>query len=226
MIADDQFRESIKESCKLARELGLSSSVYWDRYAAIPASIFGIENYVELYSAIVNEHLFNIQFLDSALLSFAAMTDPSGHRKISYCYYPSPFTFPTYTEWLRGYDFEPDEVGDQFREDYEHERDESAVLTVPTTIRYDYAPNQYREQLHSAGHLHFGQNNSIRIPSERVWSPLSFFLFVVRHPQHNHWFVNHADEQLTQAYLRVRPSSPEIPAEFFSDIDRRDIYLN
>ncbi|MFQ5978924.1 MAG: DUF2290 domain-containing protein [Candidatus Heimdallarchaeota archaeon] len=55
-------------------------------------------------------------------------------------------------------------------------------------VRYDYDPQNYG-QAHPASHLHVGFKNNIRVGSDRILTPISFVLFIIRQYYPEEWLL-------------------------------------
>ncbi|MFQ5979222.1 MAG: DUF2290 domain-containing protein [Candidatus Heimdallarchaeota archaeon] len=55
-------------------------------------------------------------------------------------------------------------------------------------VRYDYDPQNYG-QTHPASHLHIGFKNNIRVGSDRILTPISFVLFLIRQYYPEEWLL-------------------------------------
>jgi hypothetical protein len=104
---------------------------------------------------------------------------------------------------------------------------ETSVKTIFTPIRYDFDSNEamYTEGIHPHSHVHFGLNNEIRVGTTRVWTPLTFVLFIIRQCFRNEWLrvVMHSKAAIWANNIRgnLKPS----PKALGSKIDEMEAVL-
>jgi hypothetical protein len=216
----------INGAVRLLNDLRLvSDRNEWVKYPSDLPSIVRSKTYVEEYAYYVNNGLYDIRLVDSALFQFKHLSDDD----VSYCYYEPPFEAPTYEEFVAetlGAAFAAENtVGDSFREEYEQAVDTAPLRKSVTPIRYDYSPALYEPGVHPAAHLHIGVDNELRIYARRLMHPMSFVLFVMRHIYPDSWrrFIQRADAPII--CRAVRDDLALVADAFATDLDRLHVIL-
>lgn len=156
--------------------------------------------------------------------SFFQMRFSEDH--LSYSFMQCPFDYMSFE------DFAYDKLGEEWvlfepelREEYEFYRSNETSEQSVTPIRYDYEPSLYREGFHPAGHVHFGIDNEIRIGTKKIFTPLTFTLFVVRQHYPLLWERVLAHEKIEIISREIRDNLPAVHSNFFGVHDAREHYL-
>lgn len=79
-----------------------------------------------------------------------------------------------------------EECGGAFIEDYQQYLDEQEINVV-TPVRYDYNSKIYQKVIHSASHIHFGYEENIRVPANKILFPTAFIKIVLQYFYYNTW---------------------------------------
>jgi hypothetical protein len=88
-------------------------------------------------------------------------------------------------------------------------------------IRYENAPDQYKEMLHPCSHLHIGLHGDDRWPVRRILTPHAFTLIILRNYYGTIWRESEVDEtgkflKLDAELRKARATSSILPTEQFS----------
>lgn len=173
--------------------------------------------YIELWKYYINEHLYDYMLRDNSLICFNVDDD-------SYSYLPSPYIAMSYHDFVQEMGFDIYEVGDELRPDFESYLDFSELYEFPLLVRYDYDPHSYLAGCHPASHLHVGFNNSSRIGIEKLLSPVTFLVFILRQIYPDEWMrllQNPMELSLSEHYL----SLIDINQSFYTLNDKNEFYL-
>ncbi|MDT1956944.1 DUF2290 domain-containing protein [Carnobacterium divergens] len=146
-------------------------------------------------------------------------------KEIRYAYFESPFEQKSYKNFLQEYGFSYTEVGDELLEDYQQYLSETDLKDNITNIRYDYSESQYNELIHPTSHMHIGQSNNIRLQFSYTMMPTNFVAFVLRNVYWYKWKEFVKNERNMEFYLEHCKSNSGLQSEYFSDIDKKDIYI-
>lgn len=140
-------------------------------------------------------------------------------------YYEFPFEAFSYIEFLESLEINYREAGDNFREEYDDYLTTCELKQSATPIRFDISYKEYIEALHPASHLHIGHDNNIRIRSEKILGPFSFFCFLLRQLYKEKWakFISELTPQQINRF--VRGDLDEVPEEYLSEMDKCDLFL-
>lgn len=184
-----KFEQYVKECRKL-----LKSARLLRRHFASPANsedetapVNEPTSYAEEYRQVVARRDYDYLLDDEALLRFDFTERHNLGPLLRYSYYCWPYEFPTYREYLKAQDLDPNREGDALREQYEQELSEAPEIPSPCSMRYDFQEELHREGTHSASHLHIGYANSIRLPSDRMITPVGFVVMLIRHLYYQRW---------------------------------------
>jgi hypothetical protein len=125
-------------------------------------------SYDEVYSELDANDSYHVKLMDGGLLifqySFLADGTLKQHRL---GYFPNP-KLPSV-----------DDAPDLYERD-ELYGDITAKRLVRFPIRFDYAPDQWRDVVHPKSHLSLGQYENCRIPVSGPLGPSSFGMFILR----------------------------------------------
>ncbi|MEN5435291.1 DUF2290 domain-containing protein [Sphingobacterium faecium] len=113
--------------------------------------------------------------------------------EIRYAFFQNPFEYLSYEEFLlHEIDLDTNKesletVGNLFEQEYSQFLNERELTSSYSTLRYDSDFKNYKPILHSVSHIHIGHLSNIRIPMDKVLSPLRFVLFTIKHVYYNNW---------------------------------------
>lgn len=185
------------------------------------------DDYLEVYK-IARENLdYNLLLdFDGAFFQFGFKEEDNRICELRYAYYEAPSNHISYEEFIKLNDFDIEECGYEFMEEYSQFISEAELKKSITSLRYDYSEDQYDELIHPLSHLHIGQSNEIRIPLSFIMTPLNFVAFITRHIYWHFWRAKITEEEFRELYLGSHNSRKLIDIEMFSVNERRDIFLN
>jgi hypothetical protein len=96
-------------------------------------------------------------------------------------------------------------------------------------IRFEYAPNQYREIAHPAAHLHIGRHTENRWPLARLLDPLTFSMAIAKFYYPSNWAACsafHGSPEADCSDLRfIEALQNSRLVHEFSDNERRSLHL-
>lgn len=180
-----------------------------------------LKKYGELYSEIYSSGEYTFQLFDNSLLQFSYNKDP---LVLGYSFIPFPFEFPSYIDYLLINNFEYEEVGDQLMEEYEQNASSfSTAKEHINIIRYDYSEKEYSDSVHSISHIHVGFEN-IRISSEKILDPMTFFIFILKQVYIEIWKKNISNPDFYKC-CQHKKMCQNIQKKFFSKKDQDELYL-
>ncbi|MGR5187607.1 DUF2290 domain-containing protein [Photobacterium damselae] len=130
-------------------------------------------SYSDIYKDIFDHEGYHIKLVDGGLLIFQYQFEDYGNklRKHRLSYFPSP-DLPLHDEYPLLY-----------------ENDELFLDIVKTNlvrfpIRFDFDPDNQKDEVHPASHVSFGQYENCRIPVSMPVTPRKFILFILRNFYH------------------------------------------
>ncbi len=139
-------------------------------------------SYFDVYKIAVRNFDYDFLLRDESFFQFEFKPNPKfdNFPEIRFAFFQNPQEYKTYQEYLAELDLKEEEAKDAFWEEYEQFLTEQELNTSATTIRFDTDLANYKPLIHSVAHIHIGFNNNIRIPTDKIISPLMFALFVIK----------------------------------------------
>lgn len=190
---DVSFRMNIK-ACKaileeynvLKREnlLNIEKGSY-TKYSEAGRKFSQKDNYAKAYMKSREMDDYDYLLKDGSFIQFSCdiMND---EYIIRMSYYPA-INETTYESFLQDVlELEPDECGSEFIDDYQQYISEQEQKAV-TPLRYDYNSDLHKKLVHSASHLHFGNLESIRVPTNRIIFPTAFVKLIIQYYYYDEW---------------------------------------
>jgi hypothetical protein len=144
-------------------------------------------DYVTIYLAGMNWSFYNFVLFDFSFFQFSWSSDQS----VRYAYYPNPFSSKVEDLKRRKELVEAGMITEE--ENLVILREEGIDPRTPL-IRYEYAPEQYKELLHPCSHFHIGHHDDNRWALNRILSPLAFTLLILKHYYGPTWKESGTDE--------------------------------
>lgn len=190
-----EVENGIQRSWKVLEDLGLAESFSVPGVLEIneefrDLALGGAKRYSELYLTGLRQSYYNILLLDFSFLQFSW----SGENAVRYAYYPNPFISGD-ADLLRFRKlrklFEEGAIG---LEDYYTLLDETPPEGRIPLLRYENAPDQWKELSHPCSHLHVGFHGDNRWPFRRLLTPLAFTLFVSKQYYSTEWTTFGTDD--------------------------------
>lgn len=191
-------------------------------------------DYITVYKAGIQNLDYDILLFDNSFLQFEFLKPIGEPAKIRYAFFQNPRLFYTYEEFLNILRQDGlittetnEEIGDSLYDDYDQFLLEQNINPEATTIRYDADTNGYRPLIHSYSHIHIGHQNHIRIPSDKIISPIKFILFVLKHVYYEHWkyCVTKPINEVIQALNKAKISCPTVDTTLWGSIEKDELYL-
>jgi len=230
MMKEGRFLASKNESIKLLETAGLLNEKETPNYRDLDVSSIRGKNHRETY-----EYVFRNRFYDVLLKDMSIIQYRNDTQEESYSFIPSPDSIPPIEDFLAETigaefyeldDIERDEFIEQSKPDYMMYIETIAQPNDSLYIRYDKHLEGYREGHHPAAHIHIGFNSPVRIGLDRLQTPMSFTLFVLRHIFTGEWKKLLEDDELVEKFSRsVRHQLEIIQGEFFNQKDACELYL-
>ena len=147
---------------------------------------------------------YDFRLKDNSIMQFTIEKDTKQNIvKLRYAYYKCPYLIFGNNEA---------ESTDVFLENY-------------VSIRYDYDLNEYKETIHPISHFHIGNDNNLRIPIDKIIEPLEFGNFIIRNIYIKEWKELVKDLSLRDICLKSKEKLEEVDGKFFTNDERRFLYL-
>lgn len=117
-----------------------------------------------------------------------------------------------------------EECGAAFLDDYQQFITEQESKSV-SPIRYDYNSKIYKKFIHSASHLHFGNEEDIRVPLNKILLPSAFTKIVLQYFYYELW-KNKVVEQDYKSVFIQNNESHSIDQKYFLNDEKIIPYIH
>lgn len=222
------FEAQLNAAAMLLKRLQLlHERNYFPNYRNYGASILAHEPYRRIWEICYSEQFYDFILLDYSLLIFRVNFEA---YEFHYAYYESPQQVITYENFLVqdcGFiEDDLEDIGDYFRADYEQALITMGLKEVVTPVRYDYEPRIYSPGIHSASHMHFGHNSSIRLGTKLILKPISFLLFVCRQCYPDSWIQLQKVDMDYTLRNNVRVHLDQVSSDLWGSEDNWELILS
>jgi hypothetical protein len=220
-ITDAAYQNSIESIKRVLVKLKLlQNSTFYKKAISRTYRINETDDFLAIYKSILENNDFSFLLHDQSIIQ---IEKKDGYFR--YSYYNVPFIFPTYDEYLESQGYKFSDVGYDIREEYNQKLRESELKRYPVYIRYDYSEEVYKEMCHSISHLHIGPDNSIRISSSKMLTPLAFLMIVLKNAYYDVWLEIVDTPELFVFFENIKDGCLNVPMEYFSNADKKELYL-
>lgn len=232
------LRNSFNESLRLLKELSLVREFNQSRPFTFSMEKFStkfIQNsqkndYSLIYKIAMENRDYDILLSDDSFIQLSCQLDSRlDECSIRYAFFESPKEALSYSEFLEEIGFNEllmDEEENVFIEEYEQFKSESQLKSAVTPIRYDFQGKDFEDLIHPVSHLHIGFNNQVRIPINRVMTPLDFIIFILRNVYWKNWKYNiQQNEKFKEDILKAKRRAKPIEGKYFSDEEYMLYYM-
>lgn len=235
------LKASINECKKLLTKLDILVEYNTSRPQILTINKFSEEfikisqkkDYLAIYNIAMKNRDYDFLLEDDSFIQISCSLDErNGVKLIRYAYYENPRKIKSYEEFLIEHfpeDFlEEDFFGEEqlFLRDYEQYKMEALLKASVTPIRYDYDLENFMPIVHPISHIHIGHNNDVRIPINKILSPLKFIIFVVRNVYRKRWLdVVENNKELKDYILTLKNKSNPLSDGYFNNEEERLLYL-
>ena len=168
-------------------------------------------NYKKTFIIASENRDFDIMLEDGSLFQFTSRNEYDIH----YSFLHRVEKNMSFDEFYDAY--ATDDNIDTIEQDYEYylSGDKEALYACP--IRYDVAATEYTEMYHAYAHLHIGIETDIRIPVNKVLSPMHFVDFVIKHMYKTKWDDAYThDDKFKQLVNCLKAQSENIEDDRFT----------
>ncbi|AVK83602.1 hypothetical protein C3943_08470 [Lysinibacillus sp. B2A1] len=225
---------SINDCKKILKELDLLNEYNMSRPNSLSMNKFSEEfiklsqkkDYEKIYVTAMKNRDYDFLLNDDSFIQFSCKLEKDLRKStIRYAYYENPRNIKTYKEFLIEFDLGEDTDG-ILLEDYEQYKAESLLKNSITPIRYDYDGEQFVPIHHPVSHIHIGHNNEVRIPMNKVITPLKFIIFLMGNVYRKKWIEKlENNHDFKQNILRVKNNSFQLDNKLFSVEEEKLLYL-
>lgn len=192
------------------------------------ASIRG--KYLEAYEVAKRNLDFDILLKDESFFQFSFENgNKDSLPKLRYAFFQNPQEYVSYTEFLSNYlSSTYEEVGDSFIEEHSQYLSELEINTSSAMIRYDLDCSTHKPLLHAVSHIHIGNSEHIRIPINRVMTPCSFVVFIIKNIYYGFWkYLIEENAQFDADYYSTMKSQcPSLEKKYWDvNLETKDFFL-
>lgn len=154
--------------------------------------------------------------------------------EIRYSFYQNPQEFKTIEEFvfsLQEQDINlegtPEEIYGILHEEYQQYLSEQQINSANTTIRYDVDETSYTPLIHSVSHFHVGHMNHVRIPCDKIITPLKFVLFTLKHVYYYEWkdLIQNEKSFLKDVLHKEKTFCSSLDAPHWADDEMLELFL-
>lgn len=188
--------------------------------------------YYEAYKIGLENYDFDFLLKDESYFQFQYV-NKDDVLEIRYAYFQNPFEYMTYEEYLESeidledYDESIESIGNLFEVEYNQFLNEQELTSNYSTIRYDSDFKNYKPILHSVSHIHIGHLSNIRIPLDKILSPLRFVLFTLKHIYYHNWKYKWENDN-EDLMLRLRDclnGEENLGVEYWNNDEKIELHL-
>lgn len=235
------LKASINDCKKLLNKLEILAEYNTTRPQILTINKFSEEfikisqkkDYLVIYNTAIKNRDYDFLLEDDSFIQISCSLDGSNNLEtIRYAYYENPRKVKSYEEFLREHfseDFLEEEfLGGEplFLRDYEQYKMEALLKETVTPIRYDYDLENFVPIVHPVSHIHIGHNNDVRIPINKILTPLKFIIFILRNVYRKRWLdIVDKDKDLKAYILTLKNKSNPLIQSQFNNEEKQLLYL-
>ena len=181
--------------------------------------------YEDIFYETINTYSYDMLLVDDSIFQFHK--EQNDYR---YCFIQSPRVKMTWEEFLESIDTNEEELSvaeiEQWHSYYDNDEADCYRKNIyPVYMRYDVSAKEYKEGEHPYSHLHIGINNEIRIPIALVLTPEMFTEFVIKMVYKKQWADKKNENYFVDFHKTLKRGCEPIQLEFWSEIDKLDIFI-
>ena len=177
-------------------------------------------SYKEIFLVASENHDYDIILEDGSFFQFTY----GANKDIHYSFFDKVEKVLSYEEFEEKY--LSDSNIDSIAQEYEMYLSTDKEPNNPLPIRYDVAKAEYKEAIHAFAHFHFGHNNDIRVPTDKILKPLAFVDFIVKHMYKEKWDKSYmSNDKFKKIIEGIKTQSEILDARCFSENEKAQLYL-
>jgi hypothetical protein len=192
-------------------------------------------DYFQLYKCAKTNFDYDILLSDDSLFQFSYKFLPGQLPQIRYAFFQNPQEFKSYEQYLELLrskniieEETNEEIGNAFEEEYQQFLTEQNLNTSSISIRYDFDNDNYKPLIHSVSHLHIGHQNNIRIPCDKILTPLKFSVFILKHVYYYKWkdLVESGNAYLSHCLDNSKHTCLPLLTTHWQAIETKELFLS
>lgn len=144
-------------------------------------------DYYAMYKCAIENDDYDFLLKDRSFFQFTY--DYSNEKNceiIRMAFYPSTDEYTYESFLIKELGENINECGSEYYELFEQFLSEQTP-SIKTFFRYDYDQSLYQNKIHSAAHIHFGDEENIRIPINSQLKPTAFIKMVLEYYYYQEW---------------------------------------
>lgn len=191
------------------------------------------ESYFKAYKIGLSNYDFDFLTSDHSFFQFEFKID-GNITEIRYAFFQNPIDYISYENYIsnlieqENLEATKEEIGTLFEDEYHQFLNEQENISNYATFRYDLDQNNYNPIIHSTSHMHIGHQNNIRIPLNKIISPLKFVLFIIKNVYYQEWknTTENNTEYVLQILKEARTHQTDLKNNEWKDDEKLELHLN
>lgn len=192
-------------------------------------------SYLDIYQCAIRNFDYDFLLHDDSFFQFSFRGNSSEFPSMRFAYFQNPYDYKSYKDFILelrdlGYinNETDEEIGEIFWEDYQQYLSEQDINSSSVSIRYDVDLKNYSPLIHSVSHFHIGHRNDVRIPCDRVVTPLKFVIFVIKHAYYHVWkqLVESGSEPLLNSLKNAKNKCTPLTIDFWADNEKSELFIS
>jgi hypothetical protein len=218
---------SIKEIDKYLDTIGIMYSLSpnrnrldFNKYSDQYYQVFHHGTYKDIFLIASHNLDYDVMLEDGSFFQFTY----GANKDIHYSFFDRVENILSYEEFVNKYlsEYNVDSISQEYEMYLSTDKDQNS----PLPIRYDVAQNEYKETIHPYAHFHFGFNNNIRVPTDKIIKPLDFVDFIIKHMYKDKWDKAYLfNDQFKKLVEGLKRQSKLLDECCFSNNERTLLYL-
>lgn len=221
-----KFHTSVHDCISFLKEFGMlkdSNPSKVDGFSQEYMDVSRSGDYFKIYDVVTKNFDYTILLKDDSFFQFHIDGDNGG-----YIFMQNPRLNKDLSEFIKEFYEDgnvPEEDMEIILDSYDEYLNEDLLNNRAVYMRLDFDEKTYNKFIHSFAHLHINVNSDIRIPFDKVLSPLAFSTFVLKHVYHKRW----KDEERKDYFPKYKNKLREIlmphPKEFWDAEDQLNLFI-
>ena len=191
-------------------------------------------DYIKIYRTGLDNLDYDFLLFDESFFQFSIEIADSDILSIRYAFFQNPQSYKSYEEFLETLresgliiDETNEMIGDTFHEDYNQFLSELNFNSNFTTIRYDYDSFNYHPLIHSISHFHIGTSDNVRIPCDKIISPIKFLLFVLKHTYYYLWkeWITAENKEIFSKLITSKRECKIVNGIYWNKLEQNELFI-
>ncbi|MEY4902757.1 MAG: hypothetical protein RLZZ292_572 [Bacteroidota bacterium] len=227
-MANSHFNQSVREVEKFLHQISKLKqkgvkNINNDGVTNETKTAFRKESYAKAYHIALQNLDYDFLLEDESFFQLE-FEETDKIPQIRYAFFQNPTDYTSYEDFLQGQLGDLyEEYTDEYREDYSQFLTELDENTPSTIIRFDVHKKGYKPLVHSFAHIHIGYKSDVRIPCNKILTPLLFAFFVIKHVYPYVWesFITNNPKVLENEKRKC----DDVSTAFWSKEEQTDLFL-